>query len=47
MKQKGLLEAVMQNWLTAADALMETIVFYLLSPVETQNYNMVNHYTWG
>jgi elongation factor 2 len=35
----------MQNWIPAADALLETIILHLPSPVKSQKYRVDNLYT--
>ncbi|KAA6370365.1 MAG: putative Elongation factor 2, partial [Streblomastix strix] len=42
---KHLLKAVMQNWVPASDALLETIIVHLPSPVVSQRYRVENLYT--
>lgn len=43
--ERKLLKAVMQNWMPAADALLETIILHLPSPVQSQRYRVENLYT--
>ena len=43
--ERKLLKAVMQNWMPAADALLESIVLNLPSPVQAQKYRVENLYT--
>lgn len=42
---KKLLKALMQNWMPAADALLETVILHLPSPVKAQAYRVENLYT--
>lgn len=42
---KALLKALMQNWIPAADALLETIILHLPSPIQSQKYRVENLYT--
>ncbi|KAH7820539.1 putative eukaryotic translation elongation factor 2 [Monocercomonoides exilis] len=43
--ERKLLKAVMQNWMPAADALLETVILNLPSPVQSQKYRVENLYT--
>lgn len=43
--EKKLLKAVMQNWMSAADALLETVILHLPSPLQSQRYRVENLYT--
>jgi len=43
--EKKLLKALMHNWMPCADALLETIILHLPSPVVAQKYRVENLYT--
>ncbi|KAK2964667.1 putative Elongation factor 2 [Blattamonas nauphoetae] len=44
-KERQLVKAVMQNWIPAADALLEVIILNLPSPVDSQKYRVETLYT--